>query len=402
MIFGLKYRIYPSEEQKILLEKHFGCTRLVYNLGLECKTMAWNSGSKKNLSYFDLTKQLPELKTEFDFFKEVNAQSLESALRNLDTAYKNFFRTNAKFPKFKKKSNMQSFQCRQAVAVGKNKLYIPKFREGIKIVLHRPIKGRIKTTTISRTPTNKYFASLTIETKKDFPEKKTPSNAIGLDLGIKSFAVLSDGTKFDNPQYLRSSLDKLKWLQSRFSKKKRGSNRSKRFRLRIAKQHEKIANQRKDFLHKLSTNLIKNHDAICIERLVVSNMVKNHNLALSINDCGWNMFVKMLKYKADWYGKNVLQIDTFEPSSKACSACGYINSKLELKDREWLCPNCGSVLDRDINAAKNILQYGLKTIPLERRDLTDAELPTLVGAMKRQKFLGTHFNASKKLPAFAA
>ncbi|MDQ7818670.1 MAG: RNA-guided endonuclease TnpB family protein [Melioribacteraceae bacterium] len=400
MIFGQKYRIYPSEEQKILLEKHFGCTRLVYNLGLECKSMAWN-GSRKSLSYFDMTKQLPELKAEYDFLKEVSAQSLYSALRNLDTAYKNFFRGSAKFPKFKPKKSKQSFQLVQYVAVEKNKLYIPKFREGVKIVLHRPIKGLIKTTTISRTPTNKYFVSFVIQTKEDFPEKKIPSNAVGLDLGIKSFVVLSNGTKFNNPQYLRNSLDKLKWLQRRSSKKKQGSNRSKRFRLRVARQHEKIANQRKELLHKVSDAITKQYDTICIENLQVANMVKNHNLALSISDCGWGMFEQFLKYKADWRGVNIVQIGTFEPSSKTCSDCGYINPELELKDREWLCPNCGSVLDRDLNAAKNILKFGLKTIPLERRDLMDAELPALVGAVKRQKFLGTHFSASKKLPALA-
>ena len=396
MIFGQKYRINPSEEQKVLLEKHFGCSRLIYNLGLECKTMAWG-GSKKNLTYFDISKQIPELKKEYIFLNEINAQSLQSALRNLDTAFKNFFRGNAKFPNFKSRKSKQSFQCPQNVCVIKNKLYLPKFKEGIKIILHRPIKGLVKTTTISRTSTNKYFVSFVIETKKDFPEKKIPSNIVGLDLGIKSFIVTSDGEKFDNPKYLRKSLNKLKWLQKRFSKKIKGSNRRKTFRLRIAKQHERIANQRKDFLHKISDVITKQYDTICIENLQVTNMVKNHKLALSISDCGWGMFEQFLKYKAEWRGCNIIQIGRFEPSSKTCSTCGYINPQLELKDREWTCPNCNSVLDRDVNAAINILNFGSRYMPVERRLLTDAELPTIVGAMKRQKFLGTHLLRSYPL-----
>jgi putative transposase len=382
------------------MEKHFGCSRLIYNLGLECKTMAW-SGSKKNLTFFDIANQLKELKVEYPFFNEVNSQSLQMSLRNLDTAFKNFFRGNARFPNFKKKSKNNSFQCPQNISIEKHNLYLPKFKEGIKIILHRPIKGLIKTTTISRTPTNKYFVSFVIENKKELPKKKIPLDVVGLDLGIKSFAVLSDGTKFDNPKYLRISLDKLKWLQKRFSKKKKGSNRRNKFRLRIARQHERITNQRKDFLHKTSDVITKRFDTICIENLQIANMVKNHKLALSISDCGWGMFEQFLKYKAEWRGCNIIQIGTFEPSSKTCSTCGYINSQLELKDREWTCPNCNSVLDRDVNAAINILKFGYRYLPVERRLLTDVELPTIVGAMKRQKFLGTHFNATKKLPALA-
>jgi len=395
MIFGQKYRIYPTEEQKILLEKHFGCSRLLYNLGLECKTMAW-SGSKKNLTYFDLSRQIPELKKEYTFLNEINSQSLQSTLRNLDTAFKNFFRGNAKFPNFKSRKFKQSFQCPQNVVVEREKLYLPKFKEGIKVILHRPIKGLIKTTTISRTPTNKYFVALCIESKDKPPEKKVPNKMIGLDLGIKSFIVTSDGEKFDNPKYLRTSLDKLKWLQRRFSKKTKGSNRKNKFRLRIARVHEKIANQRKDFLHKISDVITKRYDTICIENLQVANMVKNHKLALSISDCGWGMFEQFLKYKAEWRGCNIVQIGTFGPSSKTCSSCGYINLQLELKDREWTCPNCNSILDRDVNATINILNFSSRYLPVERRLLTDAELPTIVGAMKRQKFLGTHFNATKK------
>lgn len=392
MVFGRKYRIYPTEEQKALIEKHFGCSRLIYNLGLECKTMAY-SGRKKILNFFALANQLKELKEAYSFFKEVNSQSLQMSLRNLENAYTNFLKGRAKFPNFKSKKSKQSFQCPQNVYVEKEKLYLPKLREGIKIVLHRPINGLIKTTTISRTPTNKYFVSFTVETKEDFSKKKKVENAIGLDLGIKSFIVTSDGEKFDNPKYFLSSLNKLKWLQREFSRKKRGGNRSKRFKFRIAKTYEKIANQRKDFLHKVSNAITKQYDTICIEDLNINGMLKNHKLALSIADCGWSMFERFLRYKADWRGCNILQIGRFEPSSKTCSNCGYINLDLELSDREWTCPNCNTILDRDVNASKNILQFSLK-LPMERRS-KDAETPTLVGSMKRQKFL------IKKLPALA-
>ena len=384
MIFGKKYRLYPTEEQKVLLEKHFGCTRLLYNLGLECRTMAY-SGNRKNLNFFALSKQLGELKEAYPFFKEVNSQSLQMSLRNLENAYTNFFNGKSKFPNFKTKRSKQSFQCPQNACIEKDKLYIPKFREGIKIILHRPIKGIIKTTTISRTPTNKYFVSLVGESKDKVPEKKTKSKMVGLDLGIKSFIATSDGETFDNPKYLHESSAKLKWLQRQFSRKKKGSNRSKRFKFRIAKQHEKIANQRKDFLHKISDSITKKYDTIAIENLNINGMLKNHKLARSISDSGWGMFVQFLKYKAEWQGCNILQIGTFEPSSKTCSNCGYINSELELKDRKWTCPNCLTVLDRDKNAAQNILQFSLNKLPVERRS-KDAELPTIVGAMKRQKF----------------
>jgi len=396
MNFGLKYRILPTEEQKILFEKHFGCSRLIYNLGLECKTMAY-SGRKKTLNFFALANQLKELKSAYPFLNEVNSQSLQMALRNLENAFTKFFKNKAKFPNFKSKKSKQSFQCPQNVAVEKEKVYLPKFKEGIKVILHRPIKGLIKTTTISRTSTNKYFVTFCIETKEDFPKKQKVKNAVGLDLGIKHFVITSDSEKIDNPKYLLESLVKLKWLQRQLSRKKKGSSRSKRFKFRIAKQHEKTANQRKDFLHKLSDAITKRYDTVCVEDLNISGMIKNHKLARSISDCGWGMFEQFLKYKSDWRGVNFVQIGRFDPSSKLCSECGYINSQLELKDREWTCPNCNSVLDRDINASKNILQYGLNKLnklPVERRS-KDAERPTLIGSMKRQKFL------TKKLPALA-
>jgi len=364
MLKANKYRLYPNEEQKILLEKHFGCVRLVYNLALEAKTLAYN-GSKISLSYNDLASQLKDLKNDFDFLKEVNSQSLQSSLRNLDTAYQHFFKHNFGFPSFKSKHSKQSFQCPQNVEVNfsTGNIFLPKFKEPIKAILHRKFKGVVKTVTISKTPTGKYFASVLVENKQEIiPVKKTvtENTTIGIDLGLKHFIIGSDGFKKDNPKYLRESLVKLKWTQKRFSRKEKGSSRSKVWKNRVANQYEKISNQRKDFLHKVSNEITNRYDTICMEDLKVSNMVRNHKLALSISDAGWGMFVGFVKYKCEWRGKNFIQIGTFEASSKTCSDCDFVKHDLTLNDREWTCPCCKVLHDRDENAGKNIKRWGLR------------------------------------------
>lgn len=236
-------------------------------------------------------------------------------------------------------------------------MIIPKFKEGIKIVLHRQIIGTIKSATISVTPTGKYFVSILCDTNTEIPTKApiTESNTIGIDLGIKDFAITSEGEVFENPKFLRKLQSKLKYVQRKYSKFK-----GKRTKQRLALLHEKVVNKRKDFLHKVSTKLIRENQTIALETLAVKNMVKNHNLAQAISDASWSTFVSMLEYKADWYGKNILRIGTFEPSSKTCSACGTINKELALQDREWSCSTCNSVLNRDINAAINIKNFALK------------------------------------------
>jgi len=385
MFRAYKYRIYPDDSQKVLLEKHFGAVRFIFNIGLEVKQMAY-AGNKINLSCFDLSNQLTELKNDCTWLREVNSQSLQMALRNLDNAYQLFFKGKSSFPKFKKKSHRQSFQCPQYVKINGDNLYLPKFKQPIKIVLHRPFNGQIKTVTISRTPTNKYFASILTDNHKDIPKPISKSEKmIGIDLGIKSFIVTSDGQKYDNPKYLRNSIVHLKWMQRQLSRKKKGSNRREICRMRVAKLHEKILNQRYDFLHKVSDVITKQYDIICMENLQVANMLKNHCLAMSIADCGWSTFEQFLKYKAEWRGKRIVQIGTFEPSSKTCCECGYINKDLTLADREWTCPACSAVLDRDICAAKNILSFGIRNSGMGRA-FEDAEPPTLAGVMKRQKF----------------
>jgi len=377
MLKGLKYRISPTNSQKELIVKHIGSSRFVYNLALETKNTAY-LGSKHNFSPFDLIKQLPDLKKECEWLKEVNSQSLQQAIQNMDVAFKKFFK-GAGFPKFKSKhKGAKSFSVPQNVIVENDLLIIPKFKEGIDIVLHRPIKGTIKSATISITPTGKYFASILVDTNEVIPPKETinESTTIGIDLGIKDFAITSEGEVFENPKYLRKAQDKLKYVQRKYSK-----NKGKRTKKRLALLHEKVVNKRKDFLHKTSTKLIRENQTICLENLAVSNMVKNHCLAQAITDVSWSTFVTMLKYKADWYGKNILQIGRFAPSSKTCSCCGYINKELTLKDREWTCPVCTSVLDRDVNASINIKSFALKNNLSGTDRKNQGKLPTLVGAL---------------------
>ena len=361
-----------------MLNKHIGACRFLYNLALETKQTAWTD-KKVNLSRYDLQKQLKDLKTECVWLKEVNSQSLQSALMNLDAAYLRFFKGQNEFPKFKKKSNGGSFNIPQSVLLENGKLVIPKFKKGIDIVLHRPIKGVIRQATISRTPTNKYFVSILCETCEAIKPKVAikESTTIGIDLGIKTYLVSSDGKEFDNPKFLRKAQSKLKYVQRKYSKHK-----GKRTKHKLSILHEKVANKRKDFLHKTSSELIKNHDSLAIEDLAVSNMVKNHCLAQSISDAGWSTFVTMLEYKAEWYGKNILKIGRFEPSSKLHANCGHINKDLTLSDREWTCPKCGEVVLRDMNAALNIKNFALKNhLSVERRLKNRNELPTLAGVL---------------------
>ena len=377
MLKAFKYRLSPTKEQSILLNKHIGASRFVYNLALECKQMAW-AGNKVNLSCFALHSQLKDLKTECGWLKEINSQSLQQSITNLDKAYTTFFKGQNSFPNFKKKSNGGSFNIPQNVTLENEKLIIPKFRKGIEVVLHRPIKGDIRQATISRTPTGKYFVSILCDTGEAIKTKATikENTTVGIDLGVKTYLVSSDGKEFDNPKFLRKAQSKLKYVQRKYSKHK-----GKRTKHKLAILHEKVSNQRKDFLHKTSSELIKNHDSLAIEDLAVSNMVKNHNLAQSISDAGWSTFVTMLEYKAEWYGKNILKIGRFEPSSKLHANCGHINKGLTLSDREWTCPKCGEVVSRDLNAAINIKSFALKNILSGTDRKNQGKLPTLVGAL---------------------
>jgi putative transposase len=365
MLKSYKYRLYPNQEQKELMIQIFGQVRFVYNLGLETKMINY-TGNKKNINCFDLNKQITELKnTDAPWLKKSPSQSLQFAIRNLDNAYTNFFRGFG-FPKFKSKHSKQSFQLPQGVYISKNKkqIFIPKLKY-VDINLHREFKGEIKTVTVSKSVTNKYYISILVDTSTQNTKKKVIKfeTSVGIDLGIKDFCITSDGKKFENKDFFKSSMKRLRIEQRSLSRKNKGSNHYQKQKMVLSLLHEHIRNQRQDYLHKISKYLVDNYDTICIENLGVNNMVKNHKLSRAISDMGWGEFKIMLDYKCDWYGKNLSIIGRFEPSSKMCSNCGHINKDLILNDREWSCSNCGIKHDRDVNAALNIKNFGLRNQP---------------------------------------
>jgi putative transposase len=377
MFHSTRYRIYPNAEQEVLLSKHFGCVRWVFNWALATKKAAWEA-RKENLSKFDLDKRLPELKRaeETGWLKEVNAQSLQAALRNLDSAYTKFFREKKGFPKFKSKHGRQSFQVPQSGVVGENFVKIPKVGK-LKAKISRPAEGKIKTITISRTPTGKYFASVLSETEEPLPEKLpvTEDGTVGIDLGLKSFAVLSTGEVVANPRPLKKRLKRLRRAQRRLSRRKKGSNNRAKQRRVVARIHERVTNTRNDFLHKLTTRLVRDNqtDSFAIEDLAVSNMCKNHRLARSIADAGWGTFRTFLEYKAERAGKNVLVIGRFEPSSKTDHKTGAYLQDLILTDRVIRHAD-GTVTDRDLNAALNIKRFALHPQNFVGRDTPEFTL----------------------------
>jgi len=358
---SFKFRIYPNKEQEILLAKHFGACRFVFNHYLNKRKETYLE-DEKSLNYYDNANDLTQLKKNDNYIwlKEINSQSLQSSLRNLDTAYGKFFRKQTKFPRFKSKYDRQSFKIPQFVKLENNELIIPKFKSGIKINLHREINGEILFATISKSTTGKYYVSITCEVNHKSYDKT--GSKIGIDTGIKDLAILSDGTTYENIKSLKTKLKKLKFNQRQLSKKIKGSSSRNKQRKNLAKIHEKITNVRKDYLHKVSTEIVKNHDIISVEDLAVKNIMKNHKLAQAMSDVGLGTFYSMLEYKSGWNDKQFVKIDRFFPSSKMCSNCGWINQDLTLKDREWTCPSCDEKHDRDINASKNILKQGLKIV----------------------------------------
>ena len=350
-----KYRINPTKEQKVLIEKHLWCCRFVWNNYLWERIKAYEE-VWKTLTFYDTTKALTQLKQELTWLKEVNSQSLQATLKDLNLAYERFFKKIAKFPRFKSKKNPKKwFHIPQNVKLKGSKLVVPKFQEWIKVILHRPLTWKIKNATITK-ENNWYYVSLVV---CDYEVNKVPetSKKIWIDLWLSHFCITSNWDKIENPKFLRTMEDKLIKVQSYYSRHK-----WKRTLRKLQRLHSKIANQRKDFLHKLSTKLIHENQVICLEDLNVKGMMRNHKLAKSIWEVWWWMFVWYLTYKAEWYWRTLILIDRYFPSSKTCNCCGNIKETLSLNERIYHCENCWETLDRDINAAKNILKEGLKQL----------------------------------------
>jgi len=380
MLRAYRYRIYPNEEQKVLMAKTFGCVRVAYNWALDVKSTLWKE-SKEHIGVVALTNRMKsELKAEREYLSEVNSQSLQMAIRNLDTAYTNFFKHGARFPNFKSRHDRQAFHNPQAcsVDISKGVLNIPKMR-GIRTVFHRPFKGTIKDVTISKEKDGRYYASILVDTTEQPMPKRpvSPDTTIGIDTGLKTFAVCSNGEKFAAPHFQRKQKRKLKLLSRRLSRKQKGSRAFNKTKQKIARVHSKIAHQRMDYLHKITYRLTHENqvNTICVEDLNVKGMVRNKHLAYDISDAGIGMFYTMLAYKCEWYGVNLVKIGRFEPSSKQCSRCGYINKTLKLSERHWVCPDCGTIHDRDYNASVNIRNFGLETLRTERAEVKPVECP---------------------------
>ena len=355
-----KFRLYQNKAQTELLAKHFGCSRFVYNTFLNQRIEQYKLTGKSD-NYYEQAKSLTEIKKkeETAWLNEVNSQTLQFAIKSLEAAYTNFFKKRAKFPKFKSKHSKNSFTVPQNASIAGGRLFIPKFREGIKCRVHREIKGKIGKVTIIKSSSGKYFVSVFTTEEYVTPIEKS-GKPIGVDLGLKDLIITSEGEIFKNNRYTKKYECRLTKAQRHLSRKVKGSKGFENQKLKVALLHEKISNSRADYLHKCSISLVRRYDTICIEDLNVKGIVKNHRLAKSVTDASWGTFVNMLTYKAEWNDKKNVKIDRFFPSSQTCSVCGYVNKETkDLSVREWECPVCHAHHDRDVNAAINILRIGL-------------------------------------------
>mgnify|MGYP003335589485 CR=1 FL=1 len=365
--YTYKFRLYPNKEQEIKLAKHFGCVRWCYNHFLDKRVKYYLESKEKNLkkkslNYNDDAKALTEIKKKeaTKWLNEVNAQSLQHALKHLESGFNRFFNKLSKFPNFKKKNNKQSFRVPQNIKIKNNKLYITKFMEGIEIRLHRKIEGEIRNATVTKNCAGQYHVSIGVQ--REIKKLKPNNKVIGIDLGIKTLITCSDGTIYENIKPYRNLESRRRILAKNLSRTVKGSKGREKARRKLAKLDNYICNVRKDHLHKVSHKIVSENQTIIIENLNVSGMLKNRKLSKSIWDCSFSELVRQISYKSNWYGKELIQVSRWFPSSKTCSNCFYINDNLTLADREWNCPKCEIKHDRDLNAAINIKRQGLNQL----------------------------------------
>ena len=366
MLRAIKIRLYPNTEQKQSLEQSFGNCRWLWNYCLNLMNQTYIE-TGKGLSGYEVKKLIPQLKKQYEWLSLAISACLQQVCLNLGVAFNNFFERRAKYPRFKSKHGRQSIQYPQNVKVFDNYLKIPKIGD-VKAVIHRPIEGKIKTVTISKNCCGQYFASILFDDGKEKPEASTEGKAVGIDVGLTHFAITSDASKFDNPRFLTKYEKNLKLKQQQLSRKQKGSNNRNNARKKVAKVHRKITNCREDFLHKLSRRIVDDNQVIVTENLNVKGMMKNHCLAKAIGQVGWGMFMTMLKYKAEQDGKTYLEVDRFFPSSKTCHVCLNQVGSLPLDVRKWTCNNCHTTHDRDVNAAINLREEGLRILTCGTRD----------------------------------
>ena len=367
-----KFRLYPNKEQEKMLANYFGSVRFVYNHFLAKRKEQYEQ-TRKSSNYYEQAKELTAMKkTEaFSWLKEINSQTLQHALRHLDTAYVNFFKGRTRFPRFHSKKHGGSFAVPQYFKVEGNRIFIPKFKGGIRFAKSQDVLGELRNMTVSVTQGGKYYVCIMAHVQVGDLEKTNLS--VGIDLGLKDFVITSNGDRYSSNKFIKKYSKKLATMQKHLSRKKKGSGSWNRQRIKVARLQEKITSCRNDKLHKISVDLIRRYDVVCCEDLNVKGMVKNHHLAKAVSDASWGTFVTMLEYKAKWYGKELVKIGRFYPSSKTCHHCGHVKEDLSLADRYYTCPNCGELIDRDLNAAKNILDEGLRNISAGTVDYTDGE-----------------------------